>query len=280
MSELRVVQLPEHREPGFRVVGIRGAIPTGYVLNVDHFCMSEPTIPPHPHAGFAALTYVLPNSPSSMTNRDSHGDRSEMAPGGLHCTIAGSGIVHEEGPSTRGVESHGLQIFLKLPREHELDPPRIHRCAPSEVPLVEHGGAVVRVVLGDYRGVASTVPIEPRTTLLHIELSAGATFHLPAPAAEAFALVLDGDGELDDQKVRAASAVVIRPDAMKLVAGDQPLRMLFGDSPRLDAPVYWAGPFCVFERARLAEAQARYRAGAMGTLTPTVLHDAPKETRQ
>src|ERR1700750_2818805 len=61
------------------------------VINLDHFRMGGPTFPPHAHAGFSAITYMLPESAGAMRNRDSLGDVSLIPPGGLHWTAAGSG---------------------------------------------------------------------------------------------------------------------------------------------------------------------------------------------
>ncbi|MFI8949662.1 pirin family protein [Streptomyces sp. NPDC053750] len=49
-----------------------------------------------PHAGFSAATYMFDDSSTRLHNRDSLGDTSLIEPGGLHWTVAGSGIVHDE----------------------------------------------------------------------------------------------------------------------------------------------------------------------------------------
>ena len=48
----------------------------------DHFFMSSATFPPHPHAGFNAITVLFPDSPGSFSNRDSHGVSLVIKPGG------------------------------------------------------------------------------------------------------------------------------------------------------------------------------------------------------
>lgn len=54
------------------------------VLNIDWFEMSAPTFPPHPHAGFSAVTYLFADSPNGFINRDSMGETQDIRPGGLH----------------------------------------------------------------------------------------------------------------------------------------------------------------------------------------------------
>ena len=43
------------------------AVAMGHVLNVDHFHMSQPSFPPHPHAGFSAITWMLPWSQGGLS---------------------------------------------------------------------------------------------------------------------------------------------------------------------------------------------------------------------
>jgi len=104
-------------------------------VQVDHFWMSRATFPPHPHAGFSAITLLFEDSEGkfkrslrwaqilmcyriaigSFTNRDSLGTNMLIHPGDTHWTVAGKGVVHEEIPVKEGVPSHGLQIFCNLP---------------------------------------------------------------------------------------------------------------------------------------------------------------------
>jgi redox-sensitive bicupin YhaK (pirin superfamily) len=61
--------------PGFSVAGLRpdASLTLDPFLSIDAFHMSQATFPPHPHAGFSAVTYMLPESPGAFTNRGSRG---------------------------------------------------------------------------------------------------------------------------------------------------------------------------------------------------------------
>lgn len=75
--------------------------------------MSEPTFPPHPHAGFSAVTYLFEDSGGALVNRDSLGDRSRIEPGALHWTQAARGIDVQGmtcGSCVRHVRSALLQV--------------------------------------------------------------------------------------------------------------------------------------------------------------------------
>ncbi len=266
------VRLAAHRfSSGFSAVGLRSHhVPTGHVLNIDHFHMSQPTFPPHPHAGFSAVTYMLEDSAGGFDNRDSRGDGSRIGPGALHWTRAGSGVIHEEVPEVAGVDCHGLQIFVKLPREHEEIEPAAFHLGPREIPEVVHGGTRVRVLAGEFAGVRSPIPLMLPTTLLDVQLAAGASVEIEIPRGhEGFALVLAGAGAVDSAPVVADTAVALAGRAFVRAADDSRLQLAVGHSPPLADPVHWSGPFCMTDPARLVAARRRYQAGEMGRLAPS-----------
>ena len=72
------------------------------VTVLDDFRMGGLRICPHPHAGFAAVTYVLEDSRGDLRSRASSGIDIVVGPGGIVWTHAGSGVVHEEVPAVPG----------------------------------------------------------------------------------------------------------------------------------------------------------------------------------
>jgi redox-sensitive bicupin YhaK (pirin superfamily) len=119
--------------------------------------MSGYVFPPHPHAGFSAVSYMLEESEGSFQNNDSAGLSVKIHPGDLHWTFAGRGIMHEEYPDKKGVVCRGLQIFINAPIKNKMDPPSVVRVTKNEQPIwkSEDGAVAVRVVTGEYRGVKS-----------------------------------------------------------------------------------------------------------------------------
>jgi redox-sensitive bicupin YhaK (pirin superfamily) len=246
-------------------------------FNIDHFFMAGPTFPPHPHAGFSAVTYVLPESPIGMVNRDSQGDRSDIAPGGLHWTAASSGIVHEEVPAAPGTVE-GMQIFVRQPVAQEQTPPRIHRVEASEVPMLALAdGGWLRVLAGSVPPLHA--PFEPPSELVLADASLAANGGLTLPATPPSApwtlvvylfrgeLVRTGAGA-DREAIQAPAVLAFATgaDAVALEAGAAGARLLVMGGAPLDQPSYSAGPFVLSSQAALADAVARYQSGAMGRL--------------
>jgi redox-sensitive bicupin YhaK (pirin superfamily) len=194
----KVAHLPRQpRTPGFAMAQLHPELIDGGFdpfLQIDAFALAEPVFKPHPHAGFSAVTYILPESPIGFINRDSLGGRVLIPPGALHWTTAGSGLHHEEVPEQRGVAALGLQMFIDLPGAlRGVEPGWLH-LDPGDVPHTNDNGADVRVVLGASYAVASPLsPPTPGVFLIDVKLDAGATFvHNIDPAANAFLYMLDG----------------------------------------------------------------------------------------
>ncbi|TKC92278.1 pirin family protein [Trinickia terrae] len=185
----------------FRAYGLRGV--AGLIdpfVGVDHAWMSAPTFPPHPHAGFSAVSYVFLGSETGIDNRDSIGTRNLIQPGGLHWTTAGSGVVHEEVPAETGKTVHSLQIFVGLARERQGMAPFALSVEPQDVPLVQLPGVKVRVPAGSFNGTRS--PLNPPTdvTMLDISLDEGAELVLPVEAGHcAFVMPIFGAATVDGQ---------------------------------------------------------------------------------
>lgn len=187
---------------GFRAYGLRGA---GALIDpfigVDHAWMSEPTFPPHPHAGFSAVSYVFLDSETGILNQDSIGTRNVIQPGGLHWTAAGRGVVHEEIPAEVGKTVHSLQIFVNLPGKRRDMPPAAFSLEPQGVPTLQLPGAKVRVPVGRFNNVQSPLHPPVDVNMLDVSLNDGAELLVPVEAGHCtFVMPIFGTVAIDDQR--------------------------------------------------------------------------------
>jgi redox-sensitive bicupin YhaK (pirin superfamily) len=239
------------------------------------FDMRGPTFPPHPHAGFAVATYILPESESAFINQDSTGFSNRIAQGGLHATIAGRGVLHEETNETEGVPALGFQIWINLRAADKLVKPRPVTLEAADVPVVAQNGAVLRVLAGASNGAISPFSLPTPIRLVDVDLAPGARFEQALTATEqAFLWVVKGSayviGEDGRQKATGLEAVRLNFDGEKLVveAGEDGARfMLFAGEP-IREPVVLGGPFVGSTRDQIDQFWADFRAGRMGQLTP------------
>ena len=133
------------------------------VLVLDHFRVTGRPFPPHPHAGFSAVTYVLEDSQGGLRSRDSLGNDLVTGPGGVAWTEAGRGLLHEEVPAETGRELHAVQIFVNVSAKNKLVVPRLLRLESADVPEWRSiAGDRVRAVVGSFYGTRSPlIPSEP-----------------------------------------------------------------------------------------------------------------------
>lgn len=264
--------------PAFGSYGLRqgGPIVLDPFLNLDDFRMSQPTFPPHPHAGFSAVTYLFEDSGGAFVNRDSLGDRSRIGPGALHWTQAAHGMMHEEVPERPGTECHGLQMFVNLRSDHKHAPPHAFHLESEQIPeLAPHPGVRVRLLAGSLPGLASPLTgLLTAVTFCEVHLAEGARIELPAPSAHtAFALAIRGAGAAGSAETTlvAHQAVGFAGDAdrLRLVGGAGGLQALVGIGAPLREPVVFGGPFAMTSREEIHDAEARFRRGDMGALSPS-----------
>ncbi|KQW38306.1 pirin family protein [Rhizobacter sp. Root404] len=272
MPELQTLQ-PHEKDlgGGFKV---RRLLPSGQRQAVgpfvffDHFgpITAQPgdnhDVRPHPHIGLATVTYLFEGA---MMHRDSTGVVQRIEPGAINLMTAGRGIVHSERTpkDLLGVErrSHGLQLWLAVPAEHEEDAPAFQHVAGAEIPAREVGGALVRVLIGSAFGLTSPVrPVSPTLYLdLNFEVASGATLAIPNAAAERALYSTDHDFELDGELIAARTMVVLEPGTEPVISAPRGGRiMLIGGAPLGHRFIVWN--FVSSRRERILQAQDDWEA--------------------
>lgn len=257
---------------GFRVRAISAALTGGGMdpfLNIDVFEMNRPIFPPHPHAGFSALTYILPESPTGFRNRDSLGHDLTITPGSLHWTTAGSGVMHEEVPLEPGKTALGLQIFVNLAIDKKRIAPGFLHLHAEDVSVAAAHGSTARVLLGDSGGKSS--PLTPPTPvrLIDASLEPGATLTQSLSLTEnAFAFVMSGAVQSGAQTAFAGQVVRTETDGdvWTLAAGPDGARIILFSGEPLREPVVAQGPFIAESREHLQRMMDDFRLGRMGRL--------------
>lgn len=259
----------------FRAYGLRDVDPAliDPFLGVDHAWISAPTFPPHPHAGFSAVSYLFLDSETGISNRDSLGNRNLILPGGLHWIAAGCGVVHEDVPAEVGKTAHMLQIFVNLARERQSAAPFTLSLEPQDVPIVQLRGAKVRVPLGSFGEAHSPLMPPTEVSLLDISLGDGAELMVPVKAGQtAFVmpifgtLMIDGQRfEIDESRIPVFPAQP-EPRILTLQAKQGSTRAMLFAGPPLHQPVHWQGPMALASTEALATAVAAYQRGEFGSL--------------
>lgn len=246
------------------------------ILNVDHYFMSEPTFPPHPHAGFSAITYMFEDSANSILNRDTLGNEININPGDLHWAQAGKGMMHEEPPLVNGLVSHGLQIFINLPKKLKDSNPKVYHLKNSQAPRVqsENGVAEVKVTAGNFGETNSPIQVDWATDLLQLRWQKEGGVKISLRSGQN-ALVLNmadsvtlGDNESSNLPKYAGVAVANNGAETQdfEVIGDPGSDVVIIRGQAIDEPVIFQGPFVATNAEEMNQTINRYRRGEFGQL--------------
>jgi quercetin 2,3-dioxygenase len=235
-------------------------------------------VPPHPHAGFEVVSYVLQGR---LEHRDSRGHRGSLGPGDVQWMTAGAGIIHSEMPGTalreRGGTLEAIQLWINLPARDKQMPPRYGDLAATTRPIATSadGLATVRVMSGEALGARAGLPLRTPITYLHWTLEPGAIVDQPlAEGTEALAYVLSGQGQFGADRRVASRDELVRFEregahvTLAVPVGGERTEVLLLAGPPTGEPVARSGPFVMNTMAEIRKAIEDYHAGAMGELAP------------
>lgn len=240
-------------------------------IAVSLYDMTGPTFPPHPHAGFMVATYIVPESPLGFVNQDSLGTRNRIAPGALHVTIAGRGVLHEEQPEADGQVARGFQIWIDLPESERETAPKALHLAADAVPRQALPGGEVRVVLGEAGGLRSPSSLPTAVGLVDVRLGAQGTWAHRLPAGDhAFVFVIDGALAVNGRRAEAGSLVRTRADGelMAFAADGAGARFTLFTGTPLAQPRVLHGPFVASDAEQAARFMRDHASGRFGALVP------------
>ena len=239
-------------------------------LLLDDFHSSDPNdylpgFPWHPHRGIETVTYMLAGK---VAHKDSLGNAGVISNGDVQWMTAGSGIIHEEMPQMSQPELHGLQLWVNLPAQNKMDPPRYQDYAHTQIPIYQKDGEFeLKVICGRFGHIQGPVgDITTGPNYWDVSLPAGRRFSHPIdPQHNVLAYVLSGQGSFDNQKERPISAqqlvIYAEGDAIEIQADQNPLRFLLISGKPIREPVAWRGPIVMNTDQELNQAFDEYRRG-------------------
>jgi len=242
----------------------------------DEFLMGEPTFPPHPHAGFSAVTWMFEDGDGAFTNRDTFSPSAvQIDPGALHWTAAGRGMMHEEVPTTPGRAAHGLQLFVDLPAALKQSAPGALHLSRDEVTVARSERARVRVLAGAHADARSALAPPTAVTLLDAALDRGGRVtHRAPPSDNVLVWVRRGAVRVNGSRVAAHQVARLAPepgpgDEIVLEGEDDRTELIVLQGRPLRQPVIAHGPFVGASREEVRGYIERYQRGEMGRLPPS-----------
>lgn len=232
---------------------------------------------PHPHIGLATITYLFEGE---MHHLDSLGSDQVVHPGDVNLMVSGRGITHSERTKddvrARGYTLHGIQTWIALPEADEDIDPSFHHHSGADLPLFEHGGAQIRLIMGEAYGGKSPVKTYSPMIYLHAELGAGARLDLPEGHDELAVYLVSGDAALDGQPVQPGAIAVLKDGRSGRLDSETGARaMVLGGAHIGKRLIEWN--FVSSTKDKIEQAKTDWRASANGGWRDTVFILPPGE---
>ena len=222
---------------------------------------------PHPHIGLATVTYLFDGE---IVHRDSTGVEASIRPGDVNWMTAGRGIAHSERSSlefrTRANDRlvSGLQTWVALPKSHEETDPVFRHHDVSALPVLDDGGAHVRVIIGSAFGATSPVETYSDTIYAEFILEPGASVPIDAAHVERALYLFSGEIEIAGDVFEGGRLLVLRPgDPITVTARSNARFLLVGGAP-MDGPRHIWWNFVSSSKERIEQAKADWAHGRFG----------------
>jgi redox-sensitive bicupin YhaK (pirin superfamily) len=225
----------------------------------------------HPHRGIATLTYVLSGEGEHF---DSRGNHAKVFSGGVQWMKAGNGIIHDEtmNPDSRtgSPDMHGFQFWINLPSSVKKEDPAYLSINADEVPQMQLSGGSgwIKVIVGQYERLVSTVPNYTRQYLYHIRLAEGKSFSLSTETGLEYAAFLPEHSVLINGTAFHAGEFIefdTQGGSIELTnASNIPADIILFGGEKYTEPIVAQGPFVMNTMQEISEAYNDFHRGKYG----------------
>lgn len=233
---------------------------------------SDNRIHPHPHRGFAPVTFCLQGE---AHHRDNTGNDQIFRSGDVQWMFAGKGILHSEGPSDamhrNGGTTEFIQLWINVPAANKWEEPRYQYVAKDEMPLVlEQEGVNLRLASGTFDGKTGPININ-HTPIISLsgELKSGTEAEFEAEEGWWTLLyVAKGRVTIDEiTPVAAHNLIVFKKEGTQFsVAANEDSVILYLSAQPIDEPVAAKDNFVMNTMEEVDQAIEDYKNGLFGML--------------
>jgi len=230
----------------------------------------ELRIHPHPHRGFAPVTFQLQGE---GYHKDSAGHDEIIKAGDVQWMFAGKGILHSEGPTKNMLEKGGvqelIQLWINVPKAHKWDEPGYQSATKEQQPRVlQQDGVNLRLASGSYDG--KTGPIKSLTPVISIvgEVEQGKQVQFMAtPGYWTLLYIAKGRVNINQETVEQYNLVVFEKDNEEIIlTAEEDAQILFLSAEPIDEPVAAKDNFVMNTSEETNQAIEDYKNGLFGSL--------------
>lgn len=232
---------------------------------------SELRIMPHPHRGFAPVTFMIQGEGCHM---DSAGHEGLLGAGEVQWMFAGKGLLHSEGPSRNMLEKGGMhefvQLWVNVPAKDKWNEPSYQSVKVADMPLVlEQEGVHLQLASGEFDG--KTGPIQTFTPITSFFGTIKKGNRIQISATEGYwslLYLIKGNINIDMESVEAHQLVVFEKENDDIiVCAEEDATILFLSAKPIEEPIAAKENFVMNNMDEIDQAMADAAAGKFGTLS-------------
>ncbi|MGF7231413.1 pirin family protein [Arachidicoccus sp.] len=227
-------------------------------------------IHPHPHRGFAPVTFQLQGS---GYHKDNAGHEETINAGDVQWMFAGKGLLHSEGPSPALLEKGGtqelLQLWVNVPAKNKWDAPSYQSAKKETLPkAVQQNGVELRLASGRYYGFEG--PLKSITPIISLigEVAKGARIQLNAiPNYWALLYIIKGKILINCETIEAHNLLIFEKENDEIIlSAEEDAQILFLCAEPILEPVAAKDNFVMNSQEEISQAMEDYKNGVFGTL--------------
>ncbi|MFD0764672.1 pirin family protein [Mucilaginibacter lutimaris] len=230
----------------------------------------ELRIHPHPHRGFAPVTFQLQGE---GYHKDSAGNSGTIKSGDVQWMFAGKGVLHSEGPTAELLKNGGMQeliqLWINVPKANKWDQPTYQSATKAQQPnVLQQEGVKLRLASGIYDG--QTGPIQSITPVISIvgEIAQGKQVQMMAtPGYWTLLYIAKGRVNVNQETVGQYNLVVFEKDNEEIIiTAEEDTQILYLSAEPIDEPVAAKDNFVMNTAQETNQAIEDYKSGLFGTL--------------
>ena len=231
---------------------------------------SQFRIHPHPHRGFAPVTFMLQGE---GYHKDNAGHDALVKEGDVQWMFAGKGILHSEGPTKELLQRGGvqelIQLWINVPKVHKWDAPFYQSATRIEQPrILQQEGVDLRLASGEYEGV--TGPLKSFTPVISISgsIRRGKMVQFTAtPGYWTLLYIANGKACINQESVSKYHLVIFeKANDEFILTAEEDTQVLFLSAEPISEPVAAKDNFVMNTQEEIEQAIADYNDGIFGTL--------------
>jgi redox-sensitive bicupin YhaK (pirin superfamily) len=230
----------------------------------------ELRIHPHPHRGFAPVTFQLQGE---GYHKDSAGHDGIIKAGDVQWMFAGKGVLHSEGPTAELLNNGGtqelIQLWINVPQANKWDEPSYQLATNAQLPKVlQEDGINLRLASGSYDGKIG--PLKSYTPIVSIigEIAQGKQVQLMAtPGYWTLLYIAKGSVTVSQETIDQYNLIVFEKDNEEIIlTAEEDAQILFLSAEPIEEPVAAKDNFVMNTAEETNHAIEDYKNGVFGTL--------------